>query len=182
MDGNAMERRRYPVGRYVMAEAFDKAQVAKGIEYIGGFPERLRKVVAGLSEADLAKRYKPGGWSARQVIHHMGDSHVNAYIRFKWALTEDKPLIKAYFEERWAELADSRAGSVEPALGLIEGVHGRWAALLRTLGEMDLRKSYFHPETGKEWHLYDTLAMYSWHSRHHLAHIELCLTDPASDA
>lgn len=180
MQDGEIERRRFPAGRYVEPDDFDRAAVAQSIEVIAGLPERVWALAARISGRELENRYRPGGWSARQVIHHMADSHVNAYIRFKWALTEDRPLIKAYNEERWAALEDSR-GSVEPALGLLAGLHARWTALLRVMDEAQFRRSFLHPETGKEWRLFESLALYDWHGRHHLAHVEMALTDPAPD-
>ncbi|HKP94773.1 MAG TPA: putative metal-dependent hydrolase [Fibrobacteria bacterium] len=166
---------RFPIGEHVPVARFDRGEIETGIREIEAFPARLRARVEGLSEADLQKRYRPGGWTVRQVVHHVHDSHTHSYIRFKWTLTEDKPLIKAYFEDRWAELPDSLACPVELSLRGLEALHARWAALLRTLDEASFRKSFLHPETGLEHVLFDRLACYVWHGRHHLAHIEAAL-------
>lgn len=171
----SMERLRFPIGEHTVVDRFERAAVDAAIREIEAFPARLRKRAEGLSEASLEKRYRPGGWTVRQVVHHILDSHTNCYIRFKWALTEDKPLIKAYFEDRWAELADSKSGPIEVSLRGLEAIHDRWAALLRTMGEAEFRKSFLHPETGMENFLFDRVASYAWHGRHHLAHIELAL-------
>src|SRR5690606_39792925 len=113
MEAGYSSNLRFPIGEHAIVEHFDRAEVDSAIEEISVFPGRIRKRVEGLSEASLEKRYRPDGWTVRQVLHHLHDSHTNCYIRFKWALTEDKPMIKAYFEDRWAELADSKSGPIE---------------------------------------------------------------------
>jgi len=175
MEAGYSSNLRFPIGEHAIVEHFDRAEVDSAIEEISVFPGRIRKRVEGLSEASLEKRYRPDGWTVRQVLHHLHDSHTNCYIRFKWALTEDKPMIKAYFEDRWAELADSKSGPIEVSLRGLEAIHDRWATLLRTMGEADFRKSFLHPETGMEYFLFDRVASYAWHGRHHFAHIGLAL-------
>lgn len=166
---------RFPIGEHIIVECFERTAVDAAILEIEAFPARLRQTVEGLVGDALEKRYRPGGWTVRQVVHHLHDSHTNCYIRFKWALTEDKPMIKAYFEERWAELEDSKSGPIGVSLNGLEAIHARWTALLRVMGEADFRKSFLHPETGMENFLFDRVASYAWHGRHHLAHIELAL-------
>lgn len=166
---------RFPIGEHAMVAHFDRAEVDAAIREIATFPAKLRKRVEGLSESSLEKRYRPDGWTVRQVVHHLHDSHTNCYIRFKWSLTEDKPMIKAYFEDRWAELPDSKSGPIEVSLRGLEAIHDRWVVLLRTMREADYRKSFFHPETGLENFLFDRVASYAWHGRHHFAHIDLAL-------
>jgi hypothetical protein len=133
-------------------------------------PERLRASVAGLNKAQLDTPYRQGGWTIRQVVHHVADSHANAYIRCKLALTEDWPTIKPYDEAAWANLADTRSLPVEISLSLIEALHVRWVALLESLSEEDFQKGYNHPALGRQ-NLATALALYEWHSRHHTAHI-----------
>ena len=160
---------RYPIGRFNPTASSLPGIRAAHIQTLRQLPERLRAAVAGLNDTQLDTPYREGGWTARQVVHHLADSHAMAYTRCKLALTEDWPTINPYKEAAWAELADSRS-PVEVSLALIEGLHGRWVALLEALTDDDLRKGYNHPERGKEM-LVKMLAMYDWHSRHHTAHI-----------
>jgi hypothetical protein len=175
MENTDLERLRFPIGKHAIVDHFDRGAVDAGIREIEEYPARLRAKVERLSRADLARTYRPGGWTVRQVVHHLQDSHTHCYIRFKWALTEDKPLIKAYYEDRWAELADNREGDLELPLRGLEAIHAQWAALMRTMDEAAFRKSFIHPETGLENVLFDRLLSYGWHGRHHLAHIDLAL-------
>jgi hypothetical protein len=170
-----MEALRFPIGEHVMVERFDPQAVATAIREIEAFPALLRAKVGKLPDSDLEKNYRPDGWTIRQVVHHLNDSHTHSYIRFKWALTEDRPLIKAYYEDRWAELADSKSAGIEVSLTGLEAIHSRWVALLRIMDENAFRKSFLHPETGMEYFLFDRAACYAWHCRHHFAHIELAL-------
>lgn len=140
------------------------------ITEIADAPRRLRAAIAGLSDHQLDTVYK--NWSIRQIIHHLADSHVNSYIRFKWTLTEDHPTIKPYDETRWAALVDSRTGDVAPALALLEGIHQRWVALLRTLTSEQFALQFHHPESGQDVRLSSALATYAWHCRHHIGQIE----------
>ncbi len=133
-------------------------------------PAALRAAVAGLADAQLDTQYRVGGWTVRQVVHHVPDSHMQAYIRFKLALTEDEPTIKPYHEDRWAELPDS-AGAIEPSLSLLESVHARWTNLMRAMTEDQWSRTYFHPEQGRALRLDAVLGMYAWHGRHHAAHV-----------
>lgn len=161
---------RYPVGRFQPPVAITAAERRGFIEEIEQLPARLRAAVAGLAEAQLDTPYRDGGWTVRQVVHHVADSHMNSFIRFKLALTEDAPSIKPYDEGAWAMTADSLTVPAEVSLGLIEGLHARWAVLLRSLGEADLERAFVHPERGR-MQLDVNLALYAWHSRHHTAHI-----------
>jgi len=126
--------------------------------------------VAGLSEPQLDTPYRPGGWTVRQVVHHVPDSHINSYVRFRLALTENEPTVKPYDESRWAELADSRTAHIETSLALLESLHERWVLLLRSLSPADFRRQFRHPELGAV-SLEKNLALYAWHGRHHVAHI-----------
>ena len=160
---------RYPVGRFAYSGA-DAATRAAAIETIAALPQKMRAVVEGMSDAQLDTPYRLDGWTVRQVVHHVPDSHMNALIRFKFALTEDVPRIKPYNEARWAELADGRSGPVAPSLALLDGLHARWTLLLRSMRAEDFDRQLEHPEQGI-LPLDRMLALYAWHSRHHVAHI-----------
>jgi len=141
-----------------------------GIDAIAQTPERLNAAIAGLSREQLDTPYRPGGWTVRQVIHHLPDSHMNSYVRFKLALTEDEPTIKAYDEALWAKLGDSQETPIEVSLALLEALHKRWVTLLRGMGPGDFARRLVHPERGA-MSLDDVLTTYSWHGQHHVAHI-----------
>jgi hypothetical protein len=161
---------RYPIGEFDMRYEVSPSVRRERIDTITRLPARMRSAVAGLSEEQLDTRYRPGGWTVRQTVHHVADSHMNSLIRFKLALTEDSvPTIRPYYEDRWAELGDSRL-PVGVSLGLIDGIHTRWVSLLESMTDADFAKKFVHPETG-EWPLDGALALYAWHSRHHTAHI-----------
>jgi hypothetical protein len=161
---------RYPVGQFRRPESLDDAQRRRAIDAIAATPAKLRAAVKGLTDAQLGTPYRPGGWTVRQVVHHVPDSHMNAYVRFKLALTEDEPTIKPYDEARWAELADSRETPVETSLVLLERVHERWVILLRSMSDNDFARRLRHPETGVQ-RLDQVLALYEWHGAHHVAHV-----------
>lgn len=160
---------RYPLGRFAFAGADDNSR-AEAIETIAALPARMRAAVKGMSEAQLDTPYRPGGWTVRQVVHHVPDSHANALIRFKFALTEEVPRIKPYDEAKWAELADGRTGPVASSLAMLDGLHARWTLLLRSMRPVDFERQLEHPEQGI-LPLDRMLALYAWHSRHHVAHI-----------
>jgi hypothetical protein len=165
-----LDNLRYPIGRFTPPASSMAGIRAAHIETLRQLPGRLRAAIAGLGEAQLDTPYREDGWTVRQVVHHVGDSHANAYIRFKLALTEDWPTIKPYDEAAWERLPDSRALPVEGSLAFVEALHGNWVALLEKMTDEDFRKGYVHPERGRQ-NLADALAMYEWHSRHHTAHI-----------
>jgi uncharacterized damage-inducible protein DinB len=160
---------RFPVGRFNPDFELSEDLINSFIKTIDRLPVDITKAVEDLTDDQLDTEYRPEGWTVRQVVHHVADSHLNSFCRFKLALTEDVPTIRAYFEDRWAELPDSKM-SLDPSLKIIEGVHRRWANLLRSMGEEDFKKELNHPESGK-WELGKMLGLYDWHSRHHLAHI-----------
>ena len=166
----SLEELRYPIGRFSPPASSVPGIRAAQIQTVRLLPERLRAAVAGLDDARLDTPYRDGGWTVRQVVHHLADSHAVAYIRCKHALTEDWPTLRPYDEAAWAELADSRSLPVDVSLAIIEGLHARWVALLESLGEEGFQKGYNHPQRGRE-NLAKALAMYDWHSRHHTAHI-----------
>jgi hypothetical protein len=160
---------RYPVGRFCPPAASMPGVRAAQIETLRLLPERLRAAVAGLNEAQLDTPYRDEGWTVRQVVHHFADSHANSFIRFKLALTEDWPTIKPYDEAAWARLPDSRL-PIDGSLVFIDSLHARWVALLQSMSEEDFQRGYNHPEMGPQ-NLAAALALYEWHSRHHVAHI-----------
>jgi uncharacterized damage-inducible protein DinB len=167
-----LETLKYPVGRFERLKApLDRAARAAHIETIAVAPARFRSLVSGRSEAQLDTPYRPGGWTIRQVVHHVPDSHMNAYIRMKFAITEEAPAIKAYDEAQWAELPEAKTGPADMSLALLEALHRRWVAFLRALPDAQFGKAYVHPELGRVT-LDEALALYAWHGRHHAAHIE----------
>ena len=161
----------YPIGPFSPPERITADYLADCIERIRSTPERLRQAVAELSDEQLDTPYRPGGWTVRQVVHHVPDSHINCYIRFHWTLTEDNPLIKAYDEKSWASLPYHAELPVETSLNLLEAIHARWVVLLDNLSEADLERSFRHPEDGSTNSLRKTIASYAWHGDHHIAHI-----------
>jgi uncharacterized damage-inducible protein DinB len=165
-----MSDERYPVGKFQRREKLTPAERRTLIDQIVAAPARMREAVAGLNEQQLATPYRDGGWTVRQVVHHVPDSHLNAYIRFKLALTEEMPTIRPYDQAQWAELADARESPVETSLQLLESLHDRWVRLLRSMSDADFSRRLMHPENG-EMTLDSVLALYGWHGRHHTAHI-----------
>ena len=163
---DALDGLRYPIGRF---DAASEGSRADQIETLRRLPANLRRAVAGLNDTQLDTPYRDGGWTVRQVVHHYADSHANSYIRFKLALTEDAPAITAYDETAWALLPDSRL-PVEVSLPFVEAVHARLVALLESMSEADYQRTFVHPERGTVT-LANNLAIYAWHSRHHVAHI-----------
>jgi len=161
---------RFPIGKFHYEGAPSAEQRQKFIADISQTPTALRAAVEGLSQQQLDTPYREGGWTARQVVHHVPDSHMNAYIRFKLALTEDEPTIKPYAEDRWAELADTKSTPTEVSLVLLDSLHQRWVELLRSLEPSDWKRQFRHPELGVV-PLEKNVAIYSWHGRHHVAHI-----------
>jgi hypothetical protein len=162
---------RYPIGRFSFSGNATDAQRQEWIEDIATAPAALRRAIGGLSATQIDTPYRPGGWTVRQVVHHVPDSHLNAYVRFKLALTEDEPTIKPYDEARWAELNDTRTVSPEVSLRLLEALHERWVSLLGSLKPSEWRRTFHHPEHSHPLPLDEVLAMYAWHGRHHVAHI-----------
>jgi hypothetical protein len=161
---------RYPVGDFKFPDAVSPEERAKFVREIEETPARLKAAVAGLSDVQLDTPYRPGGWTVRQVVHHVPDSHLNSYIRFRWALTEDEPTIKAYHEDRWAELSDARTAPVEVSLVLLESLHRRWVSLMGSLTGEEWKRTFVHPQLGPVT-LEKNAALYAWHGRHHVAHV-----------
>jgi len=170
-----LETLRYPVGRYQRSAApIDRATRAACVKTIEDMSVKMRALVSGLSDDALETTYRPGGWTIRQVTHHVPDSHMNAYVRMKLAATEDAPAIKLYNEARWAELSDARGGPVDISLALLDALHRRWVLFLRGLSDADFARTYVHPELGPMT-IDLGLTLYDWHCRHHVAHIEQAL-------
>ncbi|MEM1135500.1 MAG: YfiT family bacillithiol transferase [Bacteroidota bacterium] len=167
-----LEKLKYPIGKLVAPEVIAEKHIQQWISNLNGFPKAFEKLVQTLDDKQLDTPYRLNGWTVRQLVHHVPDSHTNAYIRFKWTLTEDIPLIKAYHEDRWGSLTDSVAGDIMPPIKLLYALHERWVQLMRQMEEKDWEKSLIHPETKKVIPLKNMLALYDWHSRHHYAHIE----------
>lgn len=165
-----LDELKYPIGRFSAPAGSTVAERAGHIEALRQLPDGLRAAVAGLNDTHLDTPYREGGWTIRQVVHHVADSHANSYIRFKLALTEDWPTIKPYDEAAWAALADSRLQPIDGSLEFIGALHGRWVALLEPLADADFHKGYNHPAMGRQ-SLAQALALYAWHSHHHTAHI-----------
>lgn len=161
---------RFPLGKFKFEGPTTPEQREELLNQIEQAPSRLRAAVKGLSDQQLDTPYRPEGWTVRQVAHHVPDSHLNAYIRYKLALTEDEPTIKPYAEDRWARLADTQATPVEVSLAMLDSLHDRWVRLLRSLQSEDWKRAFRHPELGLV-SLEKNLALYAWHGRHHVAHI-----------
>jgi uncharacterized damage-inducible protein DinB len=161
---------RYPVGKFTWPEQVSERDREEFIQQIEEAPAKLRAAVQGLTEQQLDAPYRVGGWTVRQVVHHLPDSHMNAYVRFKLALTEDQPLVKTYEQDRWAELVDAKTAPIESSLTLLESLHARWVMLLKSLRAADFQRTLKHPELG-EVNLDRSLGLYAWHGCHHVAHI-----------
>jgi uncharacterized damage-inducible protein DinB len=165
-----MDDLRYPIGQFAVDGEITPSRRAEWIEQIDAAPRLLRQAFAGLSDVQVDTSYREGGWTLRQVAHHVPESHMNSYIRFKLALTEETPTIKPYYEDRWAELADAHTAAVELSLALMDALHARWVLVLRALGDPEWKRTFRHPELGVMT-LERTLALYAWHGRHHTAQI-----------
>jgi len=166
----SIDDERYPIGRFAAPAVVSRAQVQAWIDDIEQLPASLRSAVHLLTPEQLATPYRADGWRVQQVVHHLADSHMNSYIRFKWALTEERPTIKAYFEDRWAELPDYADVPIATSLQLLDALHQRWACFLRGLDARDLQREFVHPESGPV-RLDVNIGIYAWHGRHHLAQI-----------
>lgn len=168
--------RKYPIGK---PNLNDSSPIPDAIATIAALPAQLKDAIRRLGDARMETRYREGGWTARQVIHHLADSHLNSFVRFRVALTEDCPEIKTYNEKSWAELSDARGGPVEDSVLLIEGLHNRWVRLLESMTPADFERNVRHPERGL-MSLAQLTRLYAWHCRHHLAHLEIVITAPAA--
>ena len=172
MSEENLQKLKYPIGEFDCPEQITISHLKEWISVLEHFPNKLENLVKDLSEEQLDTVYRSGGWTIRQVIHHVSDSHHHSYTRFKWALTEDKPVIKAYFEDRWAELFDSKSAPIEMSLNHIKAIHFKLVFLLKGLSDENLDKVFIHPETNSEVPLKYNIGNYAWHSNHHYSHIE----------
>ena len=170
-----LESLRFPIGEFQKPDSITQEDLDTWITAIESFPFKIDALTKKLSVNELNWVYRPNGWKIKQVVHHCADSHINSFVRFKLALTEEKPIIKPYEEDRWAELADGVSDNLSASLQIIEGVHARWVLLLRSLGEKELKRQFIHPATNKTLSLNEVIGVYAWHCNHHLAHIEQAL-------
>ena len=170
-ESGSLEDLRFPVGPLDLDSPISANDGARFIDEIAATPARLRAAVSGLDAHQMATPYREGGWTVRQVVHHLPESHLQAYARTKLALTEENPIIKPYDEAKWAELPDVEQTPAEVSLALLESLHTRWVILLRSLSSAQLQRAFFHPEHGRLITVERLIAMYAWHGRHHLAHI-----------
>jgi len=166
-----LETLRYPLGKFSAPPALAHGDIERWIHTLEVLPQQMRDAVKGLNDEQLDTQYRDGGWTIRQVVHHVPDSHMNAYFRFKLALTEDNPTIRPYLEDRWAQLPDSKSAPVDVSLDILEAVHKRWVMVLRNMSDADFKRTFYHPENKTTRTLEVVLALYDWHSKHHLAHI-----------
>jgi hypothetical protein len=166
-----IEKLKFPIGKFDKPITITRDILNKWISDISTFHNRLSNEVSSLNDEQLDTFYRPEGWTIRQVIHHCADSHMNSLIRFKLALTEDQPTIKPYYEDRWAELIDTKSMPVLPSLKIIEGIHERWVMLLNNLTDEQYGRTFIHPEHGKTFRIDENIGLYAWHCNHHLAHI-----------
>ncbi|PHQ58983.1 MAG: metal-dependent hydrolase [Maribacter sp.] len=169
---NNMEQLRYPIGHFECPEQITRTHITEWILILEKFPMRLTNLIKNISGEQLDSPYRPEGWTVRQLIHHIADSHHHSYTRFKWALTEDGPLIKAYEEKDWADLFDARTAPIELSLDYIKALHAKLVFLLKGISDNDLKKYYLHPEGNIKVSVEENIGKYAWHSNHHYAHIE----------
>ena len=173
--GENIEKLKYPIGQFTFTDSIRREQVDQWIAEIETLPEQLSRIVEPLNEEQLNLHYREGGWTIRQVVHHLADSHINSYVRFKWTLTEDTPTIKPYYEDRWAELPDNDAVPVQVSLDLLKNLHIRWTTLLIALNWEDLQREFYHPETDRKIRLSQNIGLYAWHGKHHLEHVKIAM-------
>ncbi|GGC00121.1 YfiT family bacillithiol transferase [Dyadobacter sediminis] len=165
-----LEQLRYPIGEFRFKDSYSLAEVKSNIQIISALPSRFINLLGGWDDEKYNTPYRPDGWTIRQLIHHVADSHINAYTRCRLALTEDNPVIKPYDEAAWAELPDGKAAQVELSLQLMRYVHLRWVLLLNSMQEAELARTYTHPATGRVFRMDEVIANYAWHSEHHYQH------------
>lgn len=164
------DKLRFPIGKYQKANEYNPTIINSWIDDIEKLTADLQRTVTDLTDEQFDTQYRPDGWTVRQVVHHLADSHINAYIRFKLALTEDKPVIKPYKEDLWATLPDSKL-PVSVSVSLLTAIHQRWVCILKAMNTGDFDRTFFHPESKRDVTLKETLGLYAWHGKHHLAHI-----------
>lgn len=170
-----MENLKYPIGRYTAAESYTPQQIEEKITELKLFPTHLNTLVKNLSETDLSKTYREGSWTIKQLVHHIGESHTNCYIRLKLALTEDNPTIKPYDENLWVKSKENEILPISVSLQIIEAMHLKMVTLMESLTSTELSRTFYHPQYQRTSRIMDLIALYSWHGRHHLAHIGLAM-------
>ena len=166
-----MEKLKYPIGKSKIRQNISNDDIKNWIEIIENHPKKINLLIENLNEEQLDTPYRPEGWTIRQVVHHLGDSHTNSYVRFKWTLTENQPVIKAYFEDRWAELPDTKFVPIQLGLNYLSVLHSKWIYLLKSLTDEDLKKCFIHPESNNKVSLAQNIGLYAWHCEHHYEHI-----------
>lgn len=171
MDDAQLEQLKYPIGKYEIPNLITDTQVEKWIAVLEELPNKFAELTTPLNEEQLDTSYRPGGWTVRQVVHHVSDSHHHSYVRFKWGLTEDNPVIKPYFEQKWANLFDTRTAPIQMSLDHFKAVHFKLVYLLRGLSEDQLNRKFTHPDGNEETTLKENIGRYAWHGSHHLAHL-----------
>lgn len=172
-----LESLKFPIGKFKKPNFISENEIKPWIKVIENFPDKIIKITNNLSIIELNWKYRPQGWTIKQVVHHCADSHMNSFIRFKLTLTEENPIIKPYEEAKWAELSDGNSDTIHSSIQIIVGVHSRWTLLLKSLSEKDLQKKFIHPENNKMYSLEEVIGIYAWHCEHHLAHIEQAITN-----
>ena len=171
-----IDRLKYPIGKALIPDQISETDVQKWISILDSFPKKMRLITQNLRDDQLDTMFGPEGWTIRQVVHHVLDSHTNSYIRFKWTLTEDRPVIKAYDEKKWAALIDNEA-PIDLSLVALESLHAKWVYLLKRLSPEDLKRVFIHPDSQEEVSLEKNIGIYAWHSKHHYSHIANLLMD-----
>ena len=172
MDDQTLNLLRYPVGNFQWNGSPNSEEIKNAVKELERFPEELKKSLAGVTKETLKNRYRPEGWTIAQVVHHLADSHMHSYLRFKHAILEDIPSIKDYKEADWAMLEDASHTDVSCSIDLLTALHKRWTAFLNSCSETQFSRTYFHPERDKHYPLHTTILLYAWHGIHHIAHIE----------
>ncbi|TAI49427.1 YfiT family bacillithiol transferase [Flagellimonas allohymeniacidonis] len=172
METQDLEQLRYPIGKYEIPEPITENHLTEWIDILEHLPSRLEAMVTPLSEGQLETPYRPEGWTVRQLVHHISDSHHHSYIRFKWALTEDNPLIKPYLEKEWSKLFDAKTAPIQMSLDHLKAVHAKLVHLLKGLSTEELQRTFRHPEDNSQSTLAENVGRYAWHGSHHFAHIE----------
>lgn len=172
MTKKELDQLKFPIGHFKKPETIDHETTTAWIDDIAVLPEKLNRLTQNMSKEQLETAYRPGGWTVQQVVHHLADSHMNSFIRFKLALTENTPTIRPYFENRWAEQVDYLDTPIALSISLLTALHARWVILLRSLSEGDLNKTFIHPESNHTFSLKENIGIYAWHGNHHLAHIQ----------
>lgn len=164
---------KYPIGQFNCPKTITQEQISSWIRDIEELPAEIIKLVSDFTKEQLETTYRPGGWTARQVIHHIADSHHNSYTCFKWTLTEDTPIIKVYYEERWAELLDAKTAPIELSLDCLKALHAKWVYFLKELSQQDLEKEFIHPDGNEVVSLAENIGIYAWHGKHHYEHLKI---------